>query len=190
VPEADLVVVCVARLDPLKGHETLLEAAALASGSGVAVTLVCVGAERDGSASMGEALKRRSASLGLEERVIWAGHQQDVGPWLHAADAAGLASHEECAPLALVEAGAAGLPLIGTRVGGIPEIVRPGETGFLIRPGDAAACARAFGELARDAALRRSLGSGALAAVRRDFDATTGDARWAELIEMLLEGAR
>jgi glycosyltransferase involved in cell wall biosynthesis len=190
VPKADLVIVCVARIDPLKDHETLLEAAALASRSGASLALVCLGAERDRGASLAEALKRRAASLGLEERVLWAGHQRDVRPWLHAADAAALTSREECAPLALVEAGAAGLPLVGTRVGGIPEIVRPGQTGFLIRPGDAAACARAFGELARDTELRRSLGSGALAAARREFDAAAGDARWAELIEMLLAAAR
>ena len=190
IPDVDLVVACVARLDPVKGHDTLLEATGLAARSGVSVALLCIGADPERGGSYGETLQRRVASLGLEERVIWAGHQADVRPWLQAADAAALISHEECAPLALAEAGAAGLPLIGTRVGGIPEIVRAGETGLLVEPRDAADCAAAFGELARDAALRRRLAAGALAAVRKDFDSATTHEQWSQLIEALLESTR
>lgn len=187
IPQADLCVVCVARLDPVKDHATVLDAVGLAAREGVRVALLCVGAARSRHDAYASTLRRRAESLGIADQVVWAGYQADVRPWLRAADAAVLASMNECAPLALVEAGAAGLPLLGARVGGIPELVEPGVTGALFDPGDAAACARIFVELARDAVGRARLGAAARERVRKDFDATSGDAAWNRLLDELLE---
>jgi glycosyltransferase involved in cell wall biosynthesis len=73
--------------------------------------------------------------------------------------------------MALAEAGAAGLPLVSTPVGAIPELVRPGTTGELVRPDDSAELAMVLRRLAEDAGYRRALGAGAASLVRADHDA-------------------
>jgi glycosyltransferase involved in cell wall biosynthesis len=77
----------------------------------------------------------------------------------------------DCLPMVLSEAGAAGLPLVSTRVGAIPEIVRDGETGLLVESGDVHALAAALSRLIANPALRHDLGSAAARLVRERFDA-------------------
>jgi glycosyltransferase involved in cell wall biosynthesis len=82
-----------------------------------------------------------------------------------------LPSTGDCLPIALAEAGAAGLPLVSTPVGAIPEIVRPGVTGELVRPGDTAELAAVLRRLASDTEYRLALGRGAAAVARAEHDA-------------------
>ena len=82
-----------------------------------------------------------------------------------------LPTYGDCLPMVLSEAGAARLPLISTRVGAIDEIVRDGETGFLIPAGDAAALAVALRKLIEVPELRQSLGERAAQVVRKEYDA-------------------
>ena len=82
-----------------------------------------------------------------------------------------LPTYGDCLPMVLSEAGAARLPLISTRVGAIDEIVRDGETGFLIPAGDAAALAVALRKLVEVPELRQSLGERAAQVVRKEYDA-------------------
>ena len=185
LPCGDLMAVCVARLDPIKDHAVLLKALRAAAQSGVRVVLACVGAA---SAWPGYAARLRALAedLGVAAQVVWADHQDDVRPWLGMADVAVLASLRECSSLALAEAGACGLPLVGSRAGGIPEIVRDGVTGLLFEPGDAAGCAAALVRLAGDPDRRLVMGERARELVRSEFNAAACDLEWARFLDRLL----
>lgn len=106
-------------------------------------------------------LRRTAAELGLADRVVFLGSRDDVFDILPLFDLFCLSSDFEGLPIALVEAMATGLPCVATSVGGIPEIVRDGETGLLVPPGDHTALARALGRLMDDPALGRRYGQGA-----------------------------
>jgi glycosyltransferase involved in cell wall biosynthesis len=185
IPPGDLIVVCVARIDPNKQHDVLIEAVRAANTMGVRVVLVCVGTPNPGLESYESELRALTQRVGVAEQVVWPGRQSDVRDWLGMADVAVLASREEAGPLAFAEAGAMGLPLIGTRVGGIPEIIVPGETGLLFESGDVQACAAALVALARNPEQRRQLGRGAQALVRAHFNAALQDEAWAALLQRL-----
>lgn len=103
-----------------------------------------------------EALRGRNVA-----GVRFLGWQSDVRPALAAADVAFLTSRNEGTPVALIEAAAAGLPAVATRVGGVPSVVRDGETGLLAERGDSAGLAAALLRLFGDAALRERLGAAA-----------------------------
>lgn len=93
----------------------------------------------------------------------------------------------DCLPMVLMEAGAAGLPLISTQLAAIPEIVQDGCTGLLVPRGDPVVLAQALGCLIADAPLRRALGSGAQQLVRRQFDAQANSQRLVALIKHVVD---
>lgn len=142
------VVGAVARFDPRKGLDVLLEAAsgALHRVPGLEVILVGDGAERD-------RLVARSHELGLHQRVHFVGEHSDVRPYLAAFDLFAAPSRSEGLGIALVEALAAGIPVAGSRVGGIPEVLANGEAGWLVEP-DVASWTEALVAAARDHATR------------------------------------
>ena len=167
--DADLLVACVARIDPVKNHIVLLRALKMCAREGIRIGLVCVGDADPRHRLYAEALRAEARALEVERQVHWAGWQQDVAPWLHAADAFVLASHAEGGTsLALLEAGAAGLPLLAARVG-TAEVVLPGRTGLFFEADDAEGCAAAMLHLARDPADRQRLGLEAQRHVRANF---------------------
>ncbi|WP_437278635.1 glycosyltransferase [Sorangium sp. So ce375] len=130
VPATGYHVGCVARLSPEKDHATLLDAFArlCAVRPDARLTLIGDGSERP-------ALEAQAARLGLGGAVVFAGTRGDVAELLPAFDVFALASLTEGISLTLIEAAAAGLPIVATRVGGNPEIVLEGETGLLVPPG-------------------------------------------------------
>jgi len=176
---------CVASLEEKKGHRVLLRALADGGGDLERVELDLVG--RGALRAELEALAR---DLGLGDRVRFHGAlpEPDVAALLDRADVFVLASVVERSgfmegiPVALVEALATGVPVVATRLSGVPELVRDGDTGLLAEPGDAAslraALERAIGD--PDAARRRAAAGRAL--VEREFDAAASAARIAELI--------
>ncbi|MDC0749467.1 glycosyltransferase [Polyangium mundeleinium] len=142
VPAGVLHVGCVARLSAEKDHATLITAFARVRTShpGAQLTLVGDGAER---ASL-EALVKK---FGLQGAVSFLGHRDDVAALLPGFDLFALASRTEGTSLTLLEAAAAGLPIVATRVGGNPEVVADGETGLLVPAGQPAALADAIGSV-------------------------------------------
>jgi glycosyltransferase involved in cell wall biosynthesis len=114
-------------------------------------------------------MRQLAASLGLGESVHFLGQRRDVPDLLHAMDVFVLPSYSEGVSLALLEAMAAGLPVIATAVGGLPEVVADGETGWLIPPQDAAALAGALVRLLADPALAQRLGANARDHVREHY---------------------
>jgi glycosyltransferase involved in cell wall biosynthesis len=105
-----------------------------------------------------ERTKRLAAELGVAERCEFAGYQRKMADWYGRFDAFCLTSANEGTPVVAIEALAAGVPVVATRVGGTPAVVDDGETGFLADPGDVDALAERLAELARDAELRLRLG--------------------------------
>jgi glycosyltransferase involved in cell wall biosynthesis len=115
-------------------------------------------------------LEREVDALGLAGRVRLAGERRDVPDLLADADVFVLSSRSEGHPVAILEAMAAGLPVVASRVGGVPEQVSHGETGLLVEPGDPDALAAALQLLATDPALRLRLGAAGRERAERFFD--------------------
>lgn len=146
-----LMLVAVGRLRHPKDFLTLVRAVALLPRRTVRALIVGDGPERADV----EAEARR---LGVEEDVVVLGNRGDVAELLAAADAFVLPSTSEAMPMSVLEAMAAGLPVVASAVGGVPELVLDGETGLLVEPARPDALAAAIGRLAADPAARRRMG--------------------------------
>ncbi|MFL6332377.1 MAG: glycosyltransferase [Pyrinomonadaceae bacterium] len=152
------VVLAVGRLSREKAHADLLRAFARLAreevGAGAQLVIVGDGPER-------APLDTLAAEAGLDGRVIFAGQSGDVAPFYAAADLFVLPSHSEGSPYALLEAMAAGLPVVATAVGGVPEIVSDGESALLVPPRDEQALAAALARALSDRGLARTLAASA-----------------------------
>jgi glycosyltransferase involved in cell wall biosynthesis len=103
-------------------------------------------------------LEQRAHELGLARDTVFLGYQEDVAPFYAAFDALVLPSGNEGTPVTVIEALAAELPVVATRVGGVPDVVRDGEDGFLVEAGATDDLADRLAQLARDPALRARMG--------------------------------
>ena len=111
------------------------------------------------------AVERRAHELGLMRDTFFLGYQEEVAPFYAAFDAMILPSINEGTPVSAIEAVAAGRPVVATRVGGVPDVIREGEDGFLVEPGDVDALAERLARLAADPELRERLGTAGRARV-------------------------
>jgi glycosyltransferase involved in cell wall biosynthesis len=145
LPAAGPVLTCVASLTPQKGHRYLVDAMRGVTAEREDALLLLAG---DGSLR-GE-LEAQVQGAGLAGAVRFLGTRSDIPQLLAATDVFVLPSLWEGLPVALAEAGAAGLPAVATAVDGSPEVVADGETGLLIAPHDEAALTEAMLELLRD----------------------------------------
>ena len=169
-------VVSVARFEPPKDHATLLEALALLRGLEWQLDLV-------GDGPGEPAARARAARLCISGRVRFLGAQEDVAAVLARAHIFALASRSEALPRSMLEAMCAGLPVVASAVGGIPEAIDDGTNGRLVPPGDADALAGALAELIGDACRRMRLG----AAARVTYENRFRLARMAEKTAALYE---
>jgi glycosyltransferase involved in cell wall biosynthesis len=175
------VVGALGRLDPRKGHGDLLEALSLVRARVPAARLVLVG---DGTERA--TLEDRARRLGIVEAVDMRGAVPDGARVLSEMSVFVLPSHVEGMSNALLEAMAAGLPVVATDVGGNPEVVVPGETGLLVRPGDPEALAQAILGLLADPGRARTMGAAGRARVLEHFTVQRMVARHQALYESLL----
>lgn len=145
----------------LKGLPLLLEA--LAKSEDPRIKLIVVG----GSGGLVSEYRKRAKRMGLNGNVIFFGTQKDVRPYLWVADALAHPSRHEVFPLATLEAAAAGLPLLVTRLNGVEEFFREGENGLLMQRDVPAVseCLARFAQIPTES--RRDMGSRAQAAVQR-----------------------
>jgi glycosyltransferase involved in cell wall biosynthesis len=162
----DVLFTFTGRLAPIKRPDVMLRAVAAARRDGAPVKLAIVG---DGV--LRPELEGLAAELGCAEAVRFLGYRRDLTRIASATDAALLTSDNEGTPVALIEAAAAGRPLVSTRVGGVADIVVEG-TGLLASPGDASTLAVHMSKLARDPSLRLRMGARAREHVRERFAAT------------------
>ena len=147
------VIGTVSRLVRDKGLELILEAAAQLKAKGLKFHMVWVG---DGP--MRAELERMAQSLGVADRLSITGMCTDVPAWISCFDIFVLPTMWEGMGRVFLEAQAAGIPVIGTKVGGVPDVVRDGETGILIQPNDVKALAEMIELLITNAELRRRMG--------------------------------
>lgn len=156
----------VAALVPHKGQRHLVDAAAALVREVPDARVLIVGA-----GELAGALDRQIRGLRLDGRVILTGFRPDVPSVLKGLDLFVMSSVTEGLGTSVLDAMAAGLAVVGTRAGGIPESVVAGETGLLAPPGDAAALARAMADLLGDRARRRAYGEAGRRRARAVFSA-------------------
>ncbi|HZC28328.1 MAG TPA: glycosyltransferase family 4 protein [Gaiellaceae bacterium] len=144
----------VGRMTAVKRGGDVLEGFKLLRERGVDATLCLVGDGPDRPH-----LERRAHELGIIRDTLFLGYQEDVGPLYGAFDALVLPSGNEGTPVSVIEALAAARPVVATKVGGVPDVVRDGEDGFLVSPGATDELADRLARLARDPELRERLGA-------------------------------
>jgi glycosyltransferase involved in cell wall biosynthesis len=154
----------VASLTAKKGHEVLLRAVARLRATGIVCSLVVAGEGPDR-----RRLESLSEQLGVSRHVHFLGCVRYPADVLDAIDVFVLPSLVEGLPLALLEAMYAGRACVATAVGGVPEVIRPGDNGLLVPPGDDVALAEAISTLVRSVDLRRRLGVAARQTIEDGF---------------------
>jgi len=178
LPPAARVVLSVGRLSTEKGHADLLAAVRLLlrDHPQLAIRLILVG---DGIERA--SLERAVAAADLASAVIFAGHCPNVWPYYSLADVFVLPSHSEGSPNAVLEAMAAGVPIVACKVGGVPETVEDGLSALLVPPAKPAAMASALARVLEDPALATRLVSNASERLARRF---SPESRYQALLEV------
>jgi len=174
------LLVSVGNLLPAKGHVHLIEAARVLAPRFPGLRVAIIGRPEEAAPAVRAAI----VESGLDGRVLLAGQRRDVAALLAAADLFVLPSLWEGLPLALLEAMAAGTPVVATAVGGTPRVVEDGVTGRLAPPGDAAGLAAAISETLADPKGARRMALAGQAHVR----ATYGADAWADRLQRIYSG--
>ncbi|WP_376790593.1 glycosyltransferase [Thermoflexus sp.] len=180
--EEDVLLVSVARMSPPKNHPLLIRAFATVACRDRRLRLLLVG---DGP--LRPELEDQVRVLGLENKVRFLGVRSDVPEILATADVFVLSSEWEGNPLSVMEAMAAGKPVIATAVGGVPELVEDGVSGLLVPPADAGALAEAIWKVVDDPELRVRMGCAAFRRAKERFDVGVMVRGYEALYEQLLE---
>jgi glycosyltransferase involved in cell wall biosynthesis len=176
VPAGEVRIGAVGRLSPEKGLEVLVEA--LRSVPQCRLVIVGEGPER-------ATLEELVHALGLDDRVEFAGWVDPPWTATWSFDALAMPSFMEGFPLVIVEAMLAGIPVVASAVGGIPEIVVEGETGLLVAPNDAGALADALRRIADDPELREKMAARCRSVALAQFTAQTMAANFEALYREL-----
>ena len=166
------LVVMLSRLNPKKGIDDYFKAAVEVSRRHPAARFLMVGEKLTAKGPDMEykaELQRLSSSLGLDGKLIFTGHRNDVPQLLAETDVSVLPSHSEGISNSLLESMAAGVPVVATRVGGIPELVEDGVTGFLVPPREPRQLAGAINRILDDRHLHDSFSRAARRRVRERF---------------------
>jgi glycosyltransferase involved in cell wall biosynthesis len=161
---SDFVAILVARLHQLKDHQTALRAIDTARREIPELRLLLAG-DGEERAAIEQTIRERK----LEQNVTLAGTRKDVADLLAASDVFLMSSISEGIPLTVIEAMAARRPVVATAVGGLPELVEHGVTGFLTPSGDDAALSASLIQLHREPALRERMAYAAAQLATRQF---------------------
>lgn len=171
----------VGRFGAEKGPDVLVDAFARWAQPDAQVVMVGDGPER-------AAVEQRARALGIADRIRWTGTIADAGALFSAFDAFVLSSRTEGTPVVLLEAMAAGVPIIATRAGGVPEMLTEREA-RLVPVGDPGALAAAMADVYGDAAAARARAAAARARLERDFAFDAWVQRYDQLYRSLLAGS-
>jgi glycosyltransferase involved in cell wall biosynthesis len=181
IPPGAKVVAAVSNFYPYKGHAELMDAAPAVLSRHPDARFVLVG--RD--AGTLEATRRRAAESGFPDAFLFPGDRSDVADFLRAADLFVHPSREEGFSNAILEAMAAGLPVVAFAVGGNPEAVEGGRTGLLAPPRDAASLAAALCALLDEPERARAMGAAGRERAARDFSTGRMAAEYEALYDSL-----
>jgi glycosyltransferase involved in cell wall biosynthesis len=182
--ENDVLFVCVARFAAQKNHTLLLKAFAQGPASDPMAHLVLVG-----EGVLREQLEEQTHQLGLARQVHFLGVRTDIPDLLGAMDVFALSSDYEGNPLSVMEAMAAGLPIVATAVGGVPNLLENGREGFIVQPGNVQDLSNAISCILQNRELRQSLGRAAAQRARENFDVSAMVQAYEEMYENLLDPA-
>lgn len=153
IPEDRFAVGWIGRMTAVKRTDDILVAFKQLRDDGVDACLCLVGDGPDRPQ-----LERRAHELGVIKDTLFLGYQEEVAPFYAAFDALILPSGNEGTPVSAIEALAAGRPVVATSVGGVPDVVRDGEDGYLVEAGATGELADRLARLARDPGLRERMG--------------------------------
>lgn len=170
LPDDAILIGLVGRLEESKGQDVLLRAFADIYRAFPQTYLLFSGEPPPEKQGYDLTLKALAEDLGIYDRVIFAGFQQDIASVYAALDVCVLASKEEAFGLVLLEAMALGVPIIATAAGGVPEIIMDGVNGLLMPPGDVRALSEALVHLIRGEDLRKNIGANGRRIVQDKFN--------------------
>lgn len=180
----------IGTLLPIKGQNYFLEAAAALS-QVKDISFYLVGQEDKGNEQYARELHSAVKRFGLEERVTFTGRLADIEEAYNLLDIVVIPSISEGIPLVLLESMSRGMPVVASNVGGIPEVIVEGESGFLVEAGDVGALAARIERLAVDVDLRAKIGVNARRRVRERFSLEASMAQLDTLLkEIAAKGAR
>ena len=181
------VILCIGRMSAEKGHADLLQAIALlrqrAELPAFRVVFLGDGPER-------EKLESAAERLGVAFRCHFAGHRNELAPWYGLAAIMALPSHSEGSPNVVLEAMAAGVPVVATNVGGVPELLEDGISGIMVPSRDPIRMADALSRLLLDEELRRRLARAAQQHVSSTFTREVHRASLARFYERVVSDWR
>lgn len=185
LPAEGFVVGLFGRMEPYKGQTLMLEALASASAAGEAIHALLVGHEME--PGYRAKLQQRAQELGIADRVVFQDFVENPQRWMQLCDVLALTTVEETFGLVLVEAMRAGVAVLGSDRGGVPEIIRHGENGLLFHSGDAADLYAQLGRYYREPELRERLAAAGKADADKRFNEQT---HFVELRRLLAEAAK
>jgi len=176
----DIVLICVGRLAKIKGHELLIEAFGKIK-SHYPVKLLIVG---DGPAR--ENIENLITKKRMQNDIELLGIRNDIPDLLNLSDCFVLSSHSEGLSCSIIEAMAAGLPVVATDVGGNCELVRDGRSGYLVSPNDPIAFAEKLRILIEDKAKRKQFGHISLKIAQEKYSIDTMITRYVEIYRAMI----
>ncbi|HEX9802566.1 MAG TPA: glycosyltransferase family 4 protein [Gammaproteobacteria bacterium] len=185
LPAEGFVVGLFGRMEPYKGQTLMLEALASARAAGETIHALLVGHEME--PGYRAKLQQKAEELGIAERVVFQGFVENPQRWMQLCDVLALTTIEETFGLVLVEAMRAGVAVLGSDRGGVPEIIRHGANGLLFRSGDAADLYAQLGRYYREPELRARLAAAGKADADQRFNEQT---HFVELRRQLAEAAK
>lgn len=175
------IVGIVAQLRPPKRHDLLIQSIAKLNQRFPSVRLLIIG-----QGDIEPSLRELSSQLGVAGKVVFAGYRSDARRILLALDVFALPSVVEGQPVSILEAMDASLPVVATRVGGIPDIVVEGETGFLVEPGNLESFTASLERLLSSPELRLKMGQSGKQRVQKYFSAEAMAEQFQRLYEKCL----
>lgn len=187
VPPDGPLMAAIGQLGPRKGGDIILKALAHVAHRHPAIKVMFVGNPHRGQEEYADELKRMAAeSPELKGRVFFFPFTQHILPYYEAADVNLLISRDEGFGRTIIESGSLGVATIGTRIGGIPELITDGKTGLLIDGEDPVQLADAMDRMATDEALRSTMGENVFRHVAMHFSITSHTQRIMDLYDSVL----
>lgn len=184
-PDGEIRIISIARLVKEKGLEYAIKAIAIlaAKNPGLKIKYEIIG-----EGNLREKLQALAAEEGLSDTITFTGgmDQDYISSRLAESDIFLLSSVEEALSVALMEALASGLPAVATKVGGVPEVVKEDESGYLVQPGDPEAMAEKLDILVKNPGMRREMGMAGRKSVEEKYDIRKLNERLVELYRSLL----
>jgi glycosyltransferase involved in cell wall biosynthesis len=184
-PRTTTVIGAACRLVPLKGLMDLIRAVAI-----LCLEFPNLRLEIAGTGPQREDLERELGRLRLTSQVRFLGWQRDLRPIFGSWDIFAMPSLDEGVPMATLEAMAEGLPVIATSVGGLPELIEDGQTGYLVPPSDVAALTKRLRLLILDPERRQAMGAAGRQRAREHFSLDRMVAEIAAIYDSLLPQPR